>query len=79
MYFKTLIAAQPIAVAVIASPASGTATAAPAPSCGFEFHTGTVYTQHGAVIGGGHTECTIIPAAFSISLKTETIDVRTVV
>ncbi len=68
MYLKTLIAALPIAVALIASPASGTATAAPAPSCGFTFHTGTVYTQHGAVIGGGYAECASAPAAFSISL-----------
>ncbi|MGW6725995.1 hypothetical protein ACWF9G_08835 [Nocardia sp. NPDC055029] len=68
MTFKTLTAALPIAVALITNPASGTATAAPAPSCTFTFYTNTVYTQHGAVVGGGYVDCAITPAAFSINL-----------
>ncbi|MGW4632900.1 hypothetical protein [Nocardia sp. NPDC004415] len=68
MTFKTLIAVLPIAVALIANPASGTATAAPAPSCTFTFYTGTVYDQHGQIIGGGYAECITAPAAFSLNL-----------
>ncbi|MGW6729864.1 hypothetical protein ACWF9G_28525 [Nocardia sp. NPDC055029] len=67
MKFKTLTAALPTALVLITSPGTGTAAAA-APSCTFTFVTGTVYTQHDSVIGGGYAECSTPPAVFSILL-----------
>ncbi|WP_157225142.1 hypothetical protein [Nocardia thailandica] len=68
MKLTSLTAASAFALAAIATTGAPPASATSRPSCTFTFHTGTVYTQHNAVIGGGYAECASTPAGFSINL-----------